>query len=89
MLRVLHELEDLDLLHHERSIYYKSDAYTYLDLYSASANKYGLQASLYTSNKMLAAAQSAQLSMYQSTVSQREQKILESFYKLRDTPHAQ
>lgn len=80
MLRVLQELEGLGLLRHERSIYYKSDAYTHLDLYSSTANKYGLQASLYSSHKMLAAARAAQLSLYQSTVSQQEQKILESFY---------
>ncbi|KAF9701411.1 hypothetical protein EKO04_001121 [Ascochyta lentis] len=80
VLRVLQELEDLDLLRHGRSIYYKSDAFTYLDLYSATANKYGLQASLYTSHKMLAAARAAQLSMSQNTASQQERKVLKSFY---------
>lgn len=80
ILRVLQELEDLDLLREGRSIYYKSDAFTYLDLYSATANKYGLQASLYTSQKMLAAARAAQLSMSQNTASQQERKILKSFY---------
>ncbi|KAH6644411.1 hypothetical protein C7974DRAFT_20104 [Boeremia exigua] len=80
VLRVLQELEDMDLLRHGRSIYYKSDAFTYLDLYSASANKYGLQASLYASQKMLAAARTAALSASQSTASQQERKILKSFY---------
>ncbi|KAF2625710.1 DUF1917-domain-containing protein [Macroventuria anomochaeta] len=80
VLRVLQELEDLDLIRHGRSIYYKSDAFTYLDLYSATANKYGLQASLYTSTKMLAAARAAELSASQNTCSQQERKILKSFY---------
>ncbi|KZM23831.1 uncharacterized protein EKO05_0001044 [Ascochyta rabiei] len=80
VLRVLQELEDLDLLQHGRGIYYKSDAFTHLDLYSATANKYGLQASLYTSQKMLAAAQAAQLSMSQNTASQQERKVLKCFY---------
>lgn len=78
VLRVLQELDDLDLLRHGRSIYYKTDAYTYLDLYSATADKYGLQASLYSSHKMLAAARAAQLS--QNTASQQERKLLKSFY---------
>lgn len=80
VLRVLRELEDLDLLRHGQSIYYKSDAFTHLDLYSATANKYGLQASLYTSHKMLAAARAAELSASQNTASQQERKILKSFY---------
>ena len=80
VLRVLRELEDLDLIREGRSIYYKSDAFTYLDLYSAIANKYGLQASLYTSQKMLAAARTAELSASQNTASQQERKLLKSFY---------
>lgn len=77
---MLQELEGLDLLRHGRSIYYKSDAFTYLDLYSATANKYGLQASLYTSQKMLAAARIADLSASQNTASQHERKLLKTFY---------
>lgn len=80
VLRVLKELEDLDLLDHGRSIYYKSDAFTHLDLYSATASKYGLQASLYNSSKMLAAARTAELSASQNTASQHERRILKSFY---------
>lgn len=80
MLRVLRELEDLDLLPHSRSIYYKSDAFTYLDLYSATANKYGLQASLYTSQKMLATARAAEIPASQNTASQQERKLLTKFY---------
>lgn len=70
----------MDLLPQGRSIYYKSDAFTYLDLYSATANKYGLQASLYTSQKMLAAARAAELSTSQNTASQHERKLLKRFY---------
>ncbi|KAJ8116298.1 hypothetical protein OPT61_g2241 [Boeremia exigua] len=80
VLRVLKELEDMDLLRHDRSIYYKSDAFTYLDLYSATANRYGLQASLYNSQKMLAAARTAELSASQNTASQQERRILKNFY---------
>lgn len=80
MLRVLKELKDLGLLPSGRSIYYKSDAFTYLDLYSATASKYGLQASLYTSHQMLAAARTAELSASQNTASQQERKLLKTFY---------
>lgn len=37
-----------------RPIYYKPDAYTYLDLMRENAAEYGLQASLYNSRSMLA-----------------------------------
>ena len=77
---MLKELENLDLLLHGRSIYYKSDAFTHLDLYSVTANKYGLQASLYSSQKMLAAARTAELSASQNTASQHERKLIKSFY---------
>lgn len=80
VLRVLKELEDLDILQPGRSIYYKSDAFTYLDLYSATASRYGLQASLYNSYKMLAAARTAELSASQNTASQQERKLLKTFY---------
>lgn len=78
VLRVLKGLEDLDVIQPGRSIYYKSDAFTYLDLYSATANRYGLQASLYNSNKMLAAARVAELSASQNTASQQERKLLKT-----------
>ncbi len=70
----------MNLLGHDRGIYYKSDAFTYLDLYSVTAGKYGLQASLYSSQKLLAAARTAELSASQNTASQQERKILKSFY---------
>lgn len=54
VLRVLQEVEAMGLLTSGRSIYYKSDAYTYLDIYGKTAAEYGLQASLYNSYKMMA-----------------------------------
>jgi len=50
--RVVQQLQKMGLLPTEgRSIYYKSDAYTYLNIYSE--NKYNLQASLYASKDVL------------------------------------
>ncbi|CAO2652229.1 Nn.00g005120.m01.CDS01 [Neocucurbitaria sp. VM-36] len=69
VLRVLHELEAMGLLSTERPIYYKPDAYTYLDLRSATATQYGLQASLYNSRTMLASQSTSQPRRKQSTLS--------------------
>lgn len=55
VLRVLHQLEDMGVLDAGRPIYYKPDAYTYLDLRRETAAEYGLQASLYNSRSLLAA----------------------------------
>ncbi|KAI4671848.1 uncharacterized protein J4E78_000345 [Alternaria triticimaculans] len=55
VLRVLHELETMGLINVGRTIYYKPDAYTYLDLRRETAAEYGLQASLYNSRTLLAA----------------------------------
>lgn len=74
--RVLLELETMGLLTSGRSIYYKSDAFTYLDLYKQTASEYGLQASLYTSFKMMAAAKVTKASS--STV--RKQQSLNSYF---------
>lgn len=62
VLRVLQELDALGLVKQgsQGAIYYKSDAYTYLDIYGKNASEYGLQASLYSSQKMLASATSTQ-----------------------------
>jgi len=49
---VLAELEAMGLLNAGRTIYYKHDAYTYLDIRSANAGQYGLQASLYNSRSL-------------------------------------
>ncbi|KAF2032072.1 DUF1917-domain-containing protein [Setomelanomma holmii] len=56
VVRVLQELDTMGLLPSGRPIYYKSDAFTHLDLYKETAAEYGLQASLYTSTKLMAAA---------------------------------
>lgn len=53
-MRVLQELDSMDLLNPGRTLYYKHDAYTYLDLKSGTATQYGLQASLYNSRAMVA-----------------------------------
>ncbi|RMZ69805.1 hypothetical protein GMOD_00008717 [Pyrenophora seminiperda CCB06] len=54
VLRVLNELNSMGLVPAEKPIYYKSDAYTYLDLIHGTASGYGLQASLYNSQSLLA-----------------------------------
>ncbi|KAI8938647.1 hypothetical protein NX059_004517 [Plenodomus lindquistii] len=54
--RVLAELEAMGLLHPARTIYYKPDAYTYLDIRSGTAAQYGLQASLYNSRTLMMTA---------------------------------
>lgn len=57
VLRVLKELVSINLVKSpERPVYYKTDAYTLLDLYSKNAPGYGLQASLYSSQYLLAGA---------------------------------
>ena len=76
MLRVLKELETMGLLPSGRSIYYKSDAFTYLDLYKQTASEYGLQASLYTSFKMMAAARVSKA----PTPAGKKQKTLNSYF---------
>jgi hypothetical protein len=66
----------MGLLTSGRSIYYKSDAFTYLDLYKQTASEYGLQASLYTSFKMMAAAKVSK----GSSSAQNKQKSLNSYF---------
>jgi hypothetical protein len=55
VLRVLNELESMGLINVGRTIYYKPDAYTYLDLRRETVGEYGLQASIYNSRALLAA----------------------------------
>ncbi|KAH7392369.1 hypothetical protein DE146DRAFT_138492 [Phaeosphaeria sp. MPI-PUGE-AT-0046c] len=76
VLRVLQVLEMMDLLTSGRSIYYKSDAFTYLDLYKQTASGYGLQASLYTSYMMMAAAKVPKA----SSSTGKKQTSLNSFF---------
>jgi hypothetical protein len=54
VIRVLQELVSMGLAGTGRPIYYKSDSYTLLDIYSKTATTYGLQASLYSSQTLLA-----------------------------------
>jgi hypothetical protein len=49
--RVLNKMQELNLIKGEQGIYYKCDAYTYLDI--MSGNDYKLQASMYRSKEML------------------------------------
>ncbi|KAF2200835.1 DUF1917-domain-containing protein [Delitschia confertaspora ATCC 74209] len=59
VLRVLKELVSMGLVDTaSQGIYYKSDAYTYLDIYGHNASEVGLQASMYSSQKMLATVSS-------------------------------
>jgi len=63
VLRVLQELVAMDLVESSRGIYYKSDPYTILNIYRETAVEYGLQASLYSSQKMLAEARNQRLKL--------------------------
>ncbi|EMD63486.1 hypothetical protein COCSADRAFT_181745 [Bipolaris sorokiniana ND90Pr] len=54
VVRILQELETIGLLSAGRLIYYKPDAYTYLDVRRENAAEYGLKAILYNSRSMLA-----------------------------------
>ncbi|KAH8726504.1 hypothetical protein GQ44DRAFT_705741 [Phaeosphaeriaceae sp. PMI808] len=74
--RVLSELDTMGLLTSGRSIYYKSDAFTYLDLYNQTSSEYGLQASLYTSAKMMATAKLSQ----KTSLPQKKQISLNSYF---------
>ncbi len=48
--RVLNEMRELGLVKNDRAIYYKCDAYTYLDI--VSSNEYKIRASMYDSRDM-------------------------------------
>jgi hypothetical protein len=56
ILRVLSELVATGMVKPGKPIYYKADAFTLLNIKSANAGYYGLQASLYSSHDMLASA---------------------------------
>lgn len=69
--RVLQTLVDMDLVPDDgRGIYYKCDAYTYLDI--NSGNEYGLAASLYSSKEMLKGPASDKGGMRQFTKGKRK-----------------
>jgi hypothetical protein len=76
----------MGLVNSGRSVYYKSDGFTYLDLYKQTAAEYGLQASLYTSFKMMAAAKVAKAASSSGkpvsgkTLSGEKQSILNGYF---------
>lgn len=76
--RVLQGLVELDLVdpRNPRGIYYKCDAYTYLDI--NSGNEYGLPASLYSSRELLKPA-SDQGEMKQPPKGPKKQMTLDGF----------
>jgi len=78
VLRVLREIEALGILDANagRTIYYKHDAFTYLDLKSETARQFGLNASIYNSRTMLAAGPGLQ----GPTMPQRKQTTLNRFF---------
>jgi hypothetical protein len=77
ILRVLQELVSLGFAGAGKSIYYKSDAYTHLDISGKTAAGYGLQASLYSSHKMLADASRAKT----GPAPQKKQSTLNGFLR--------
>jgi hypothetical protein len=81
VLRVLQELVSIGVVGAgKQSIYYKSDPYTHLNIYSKTAPQYGLQASLYSSQKMLADANLAK----SDPIPQKQQSTLNGFFKSPD-----
>ncbi|ORY07555.1 hypothetical protein BCR34DRAFT_489419 [Clohesyomyces aquaticus] len=75
VLRVLQELDGMGLVGFGRGIYYKADVYTYLDVYGGNAGDYGLQASIYSSQKMLSEAKFAR----STPAPQKKQSTLDAF----------
>ncbi|KAF2800588.1 DUF1917-domain-containing protein [Melanomma pulvis-pyrius CBS 109.77] len=80
VLRVLQELFKMGLVGPGRGIYYKSDLYTLLDIYGKNAAEYGLQASLYSSQKMLAEAKLSK----PSPIPQKKQTTLNGVFRSSD-----
>ena len=66
----------MGFLSSDRPIYYKSDAFTYLNLYKQSAEEYGLQASLYSSSRMMAAGRLSKA----SSMSRKKQSTLNRYF---------
>lgn len=64
VLRVLNELVSMGLASAGKTIYYKSDPYTLLDIYSKTAGQFGLQASLFSSQQMLAEARDVRAALF-------------------------
>jgi hypothetical protein len=74
--RVLDELVTMDIVNAGKVIYYKPDAYTYLDLKRDNAAQYGLQASLYNSRSMMAAGTVSK----STSLPQKKQTTLKGFF---------
>ncbi|KAF2760098.1 DUF1917-domain-containing protein [Pseudovirgaria hyperparasitica] len=79
ILKVMHELIDLNLVNSDRGIYYKMDAYTYLDI--AGKNEYGLRASKYGSRELLATSSPQKRSYQQTNRPRKRQMTLEAFQR--------
>ena len=76
MRRVLNELDSMGLVQAGKSIYYKPDAYTYLDLTRETASKYGLQASLYNSRSLLANGKASKSAL----LPQKKQLMVDKYF---------
>ncbi|KAF2445813.1 DUF1917-domain-containing protein [Karstenula rhodostoma CBS 690.94] len=78
VLRVLRQLVSIGVVDPKlKPIYYKADAYTYLDIYKTSAAEYGLQASTYSSQKLL-----SEEKLQQAALNPRKQSSLNRFVGL-------
>lgn len=75
--RVLKELVAQGLVDSGRGIYYKADAYTYLDIYGENAAEYGLQASVYSSQKLLSLAKAPK----SEPVPRKKQSTLDAMFR--------
>ena len=75
--RILKELDDMGLVSRDarQGTYYKSDAYTYLDIYGQ--NEYRLKASMYSSFNLLAGAKAPPANRLAS----KKQATLDAFQK--------
>jgi hypothetical protein len=80
VLRVLQELVAIGVARTGKTIYYKSDVYTYLGIYKETATTYGLQASLYSSQKLLAEANLARA----PSIPQQRQSTLRGLFSSPD-----
>ncbi|OCK79388.1 DUF1917-domain-containing protein [Lepidopterella palustris CBS 459.81] len=77
VLRMLKELVDMGLVNKDspRGIYYKCDAYTWLEI--NSDNEYGIRASIYSSKEMLASTKKSEL----KPAAQKQQSTLVGFLR--------
>ncbi|KAE8843265.1 hypothetical protein PTNB73_01310 [Pyrenophora teres f. teres] len=76
VLRVLKRLDSMGLIQAGKSIYYKPDAYTYLDITGEKASEYDLRASLYNSRSLLADGKDSK----SASLPQKKQSMLDRFF---------